>query len=52
MGNGQVSTIRNSFCEEDKEILYNLVQDKYTIGKQRLGISDKPMRIVGVHWKG
>lgn len=52
VGNGQVSTIRNAFCEEDQENLYNLVQDKSTTGKQGLGIRDKPKKIAGVHWKG
>lgn len=52
VGNGQVSSIRSAFCEEDQENLYNLVQDKSTTGKQGLGIRDKPKKIAGVHWKG
>lgn len=43
---------RTSFCEQDQEDLYKLVQDKATKGRQGLGIAGRPKKIGGAHWKG
>ncbi|KAH7424239.1 hypothetical protein KP509_12G096600 [Ceratopteris richardii] len=48
----EVSKTRSSFCEQDQENLYKLVQDKATKGRQGLGIADRPRKIGGAHWKG
>ncbi|XP_057841126.1 G-patch domain-containing protein 1 isoform X2 [Cryptomeria japonica] len=48
----QGSALRTTFCEQDQENLYNLVQDKATTGKRGLGIGDRPKKIAGAHWKG
>lgn len=46
------SKTRMSFCEQDQEDLYKLVQDKATKGRQGLGIADRPKKIGGANWKG
>ncbi|XP_047328189.1 G-patch domain-containing protein 1-like [Impatiens glandulifera] len=43
---------RTSFCEDDQENLYNLVQNKATSGKQGLGIKDGPKKIAGCYFQG
>ncbi|KAJ4712005.1 PIN2/TERF1-interacting telomerase inhibitor 1-like [Melia azedarach] len=48
----QRSNERTTFCEDDQENLYNLVQDKSTTGKQGLGIKDRPKKIAGVRFQG
>ncbi|XP_031249615.1 uncharacterized protein LOC116107491 [Pistacia vera] len=51
-GDAQKSNKRTSFCEDDQENLYKLVQDKSTTGKQGLGIKDRPKKIAGVRFQG
>lgn len=51
-GDAQKSNERTSFCEDDQENLYKLVQDKSTTGKQGLGIKDRPKKIAGVRFRG
>lgn len=48
----QSTKTRTSFCEQDQEDLYKLVQDKATKGRQGLGIADRPKKIGGANWKG
>ncbi|KAG9160605.1 hypothetical protein Leryth_019323 [Lithospermum erythrorhizon] len=43
---------RNTFCEQDQEDLYNLVQNKATSGKQGLGIKDRPKKVAGCFFEG
>lgn len=48
----QSTKTRTSFCEQDQEDLYKLVQDKATKGRQGLGIADRPKKVGGANWKG
>ncbi|KAI5063547.1 hypothetical protein GOP47_0022094 [Adiantum capillus-veneris] len=48
----QSTKARQSFCEQDQEDLYKLVQNKATKGRQGLGIADRPRKIGGAHWEG
>lgn len=43
---------RNTFCEDDQENLYNLVQNTATTGKQGLGIKDRPKKVAGCYFEG
>ncbi|XP_047307814.1 G-patch domain-containing protein 1 [Impatiens glandulifera] len=43
---------RSTFCEDDQENLYNLVQNTATTGKQGLGIKDRPKKIAGCYFEG
>ncbi|RDX80163.1 hypothetical protein CR513_39321 [Mucuna pruriens] len=43
---------RTAFFEEDQENLYNLVQEKATMGKQGLGIKDRPKKVAGCYFQG